>query len=285
MLLPGIAVTLVFAYLPMYGIIMAFQDFNPGLSFWGSPFVGLDNFRYILALPSLGSVLRNTLLLSTAKIILGQVVPLILALLVNEVVRKFPKRLVQTLIFLPFFLSWSVLGGVIREMFSLSGLVNTLWTTISGQEPIFFMASNTWFPTILISTDVWKNMGYNMIIYLAALASVNPNLYQAAEVDGCGRWRKMLHVSLPGMAPIIILLATLSLGQLLNAGFEQVLILYNPLVYESGDIIDTFVYRLGLVNAQLEPAAAVGLFKSVVSFLLVGSTYYLAYRFGDRRIF
>ena len=140
MLLPGIAVTLVFAYLPMYGIIMAFQDFNPGLSFWGSPFVGLANFRYILALPSLGQVVRNTLLLSAAKIVLGQLVPLMLALLVNEVVRKVPKRLVQTVIFLPFFLSWSVLGGVVREMFSLGGLINTLWTGISGQEPIFFMA-------------------------------------------------------------------------------------------------------------------------------------------------
>ena len=285
MLIPGLLITFVYAYLPIFGIVMAFQRFNPVLSFWGSPFVGLANFRYVFSMPVFIRVLRNTLVLSTAKIIAGLVIPLILAILVNEVMHKAPKRIVQSSIFLPFFLSWSVLGGVVREIFSLDGLVNTLWISITGQDPIFFMANNLLFPIILVATDVWKGMGYNMIIYLAAITSIDLNLYEAAEIDGCGRWRKIIYITLPGMSSIIILLATLSIGQLLNAGFEQVFILYNSLVYQSSDIIDTFVYRLGLINGQLAPAAAVGLFKSVISLFLVGTAYYLAYRFSDRRIF
>ena len=285
MLIPGILITLVYAYLPIFGIIMAFQRFNPVLSFWRSPFIGLNNFRYIFGMPEFSRAMRNTLVLSTAKIVSGLVVPLILALLVNEVVNKLFKRGVQTSIFLPFFLSWSVLGGVVREIFSLDGLMNTFWISLTGNDPIFFMANNIWFPVILVSTDVWKGMGYNMIIFLAAITSIDLSLYEAADIDGCSRWGEMPYITLPGMSSIIILLATLSIGQLLNAGFEQVFILYNPLVYQSSDIIDTFVYRLGLINGQLAPAAAVGLFKSVVSLFLVGSAYYLAYRFSDRRIF
>jgi len=212
-------------------------------------------------------------------------VPLALAILINEAQNRRFKKLVQTSIFLPYFLSWTILGGVIREVFALDGLINTILLKLGGSEEIFFLGSNFWFPIILVLTDVWTGMGYDMIIFLAAITNINPNLYEAATIDGCGRWRKIINITIPGISPIIILLATLSIGSLLNAGFEQVFILYNSLVYQSSDIIDTFVYRLGLINGQLAPAAAMGLFKSVVSSLLVGMAYYLAYRYSSYRIF
>lgn len=284
MLIPGIIITLIYSYLPMYGIIMAFQDFNVVLSFWRSPFVGLDNFRYILGMPQFARVFRNTFLIATGKTILRQLVPLIIALLINEVSNFKFKKLVQTSMFLPFFLSWTVLAGVLKEMFSLNGVINYLLTPIVP-EGIFFMNSNFWFPIILIVTDVWKGMGYNIIIYLAAITGIDPNLYEAAAIDGCGRWRQTIHITLPGMRPIIILLATLSIGSLLDAGFDQILLMYNPAVHKSSDVISTFVYRIGLINGQLEPAAAVGLFTSVIGLVLVGTAYYCAYRFSDYRIF
>ena len=285
MLLPGVVLTLVYAYGPMFGVTMAFQEFNPALSFWGSPFIGLGNFDYVFGMPTFGQIIRNTLVLAFLKIVSGLSVPLVLALLINEVRHNGFKRGVQTSFFLPFFLSWAVLGGIFREVFALDGLVNEWIVPLFRDEPVFFMANNSWFPAILVVTDTWKGMGYNIIIYLAAITSIDPTLYEAAVVDGCGRIRRMIHITLPGMLPIIILLATLAIGQLLNAGFEQIFMLYNPMVYESADIIDTFVYRLGLINGQLAPAAAVGLFKSGVSLVLVGAAYFLAYRYSNYRIF
>ncbi|WP_240547892.1 ABC transporter permease [Paenibacillus lignilyticus] len=284
MLIPGIIVTLIYAYGPMFGIVMAFQKFDPVLSFWKSKFVGWKNFRYMFHLPDMNQVIWNTVVISVLKIAFGLAVPLILALLLNEISRDWFKRVIQTSIFLPFFLSWTVLGGVILELFSLKGPINDLLAG-TGIEPIMFMGQGDWFRAIIVGSEVWKGMGYNMIIFLAAIAGINSNLYEAAEVDGAGKWKQVVHITLPGMAPIIILLATLSLGNILNAGFDQILILYNPVVYESADILDTFVYRLGIFNQQYAPAAAVGLFKSAISLGLVGLSYYLAYRFTKYRIF
>lgn len=284
MLLPGVIVTLIYSYGPMFGIVMAFQKFRPAQGFFNSDWVGWRNFEYVFNLPDFNQILWNTIFISIMKIIFSLAVPLLLALLLNEVAKDWFKRMVQTSIFLPFFLSWAVLGGVMIELFSLNGPVNAL-AKVFGVDPIMFMASNNWFVTILIGSDVWKGMGYNMIIFLAAIVSINANLYEAAEVDGAGKWKQMLHITLPGMSTIIILLATLSLGSVLNAGFEQVLILYNPIVYEKGDVIDTFAYRLGLFDQQYSPAAAIGLFKSVISFFLVSMSYYFAYRFNNYRIF
>lgn len=284
MLIPGVIVTLIYAYGPMFGIVMAFQKFQPALGFFKSKWIGLDNFDYVFHLPDFNQVLWNTFFISIMKIIFGLAVPLILALLLNEVVKPWFKRLIQTSIFLPFFLSWAVLGGIVFELFSLRGPVNSL-ISLFGIDPIMFMASNNWFVSIIIASDVWKGMGYNMIIFLAAIVSINANLYEAAEVDGAGKWKQMLHITLPGMSMIIILICTLSLGSVLNAGFDQILIMYNPIVYEKGDVIDTFVYRLGLFDQQYGPAAAIGLFKSVISVVLVSLSYYLAYRFSNYRIF
>jgi len=284
MLIPGIAATLVYAYGPMLGLVMAFQKYRPTLGFLKSDWIGLQNFEYVFVLPDFVQVLWNTVAIALLKIAFGLLVPLALALLLNEVRRSIYRRIVQTTVFLPFFLSWTVLGGVIFEIFSLRGPLNGLIVS-AGFEPVLFMGSDGWFRAILVGSDVWKGMGYNMIIFLAAIVGINPHLYEAAIVDGAGRWKQMLHITLPGMAPIVFLIATLSLGGILNAGFEQILILYHPTVYGSADVIDTFVYRLGLFDQQYGPAAAVGLFKSAISLVFVGLTYLIAYRLSNYRIF
>lgn len=284
MLLPGVIVTLIYAYGPMAGLVMAFQQFEPLSGFFHSKFVGFDNFKYVFAMPDFKQVLWNTIVIAVIKMVLFLLVPLILALLLNEVTKRWFSRFIQSAVFLPFFLSWTVLGGVIIELFSLSGPVNGLMTTM-GLKPIMFMLDNEWFRGIVIGSDVWKGMGYNMIVMLAAITGINATLYEAAEVDGAGRWKQMIHITLPGMAPILILLGVLSLGGILNAGFEQILIMYNPTVYEGADIIDTFVYRLGMFSQQFGPAAAVGLFKSAISLVLVSLTYYAAYKYNNYRIF
>jgi len=284
MLLPALVLLIIFSYLPMFGIIMAFQDFRPILSFENSPFVGLANFRFVFSLPTFTRALRNTIIIAVARIIAGLTVPLILSLLVNEVRKAWFKRSVQTAIFLPFFLSWAILGGVVREVFSLQGPVNQI-LTVFGRDPYMFLASNTWFRTILVATNTWQGMGYNLIIFLAAITNIDLAQYEAADIDGCNKLKQVWYITLPGMLPLIILLGTLSIGGLLSAGFEQVLVLYNPLVYETVDILDTLVYRMGLINRQFSLSAAMGLFRNVVSLMLVGIAYWSAYKFSDYRIF
>lgn len=284
MLLPGVILTVIYAYGPMAGLVMAFQQFEPLSGFFKSKFVGLDNFRYVFELPDFNQVLGNTIIISIFKMVLFLFIPLVLALLLNELTKKWFSNFIQSAIFLPFFLSWTVLGGVIIELFSMNGPVNGLITLI-GLKPIMFMLDNDWFRGIVIGSDVWKGMGYNMIVMLAAITGINATLYEAAEVDGAARWKQMIHITLPGIAPILILLGVLSLGGVLNAGFEQILIMYNPTVYEGADVIDTFVYRLGMFSQQFGPAAAIGLFKSVISLGLVSLTYYAAYKYNNYRIF
>ncbi|MCL2059924.1 MAG: sugar ABC transporter permease [Oscillospiraceae bacterium] len=284
MLIPSIVIVFIYHYLPMFGIIMAFQRFNPILSFWSSPFIGLKNFVDILSMKDFWRAFNNSFIIAFLKIICGLSVPLLMALLINEIRWNKFKRTVQTSIFLPYFLSWTVLGGVVQQIFALDGPINTIIRNTGGEE-IMFLASNSWFRFILVFTDVWKGMGYNIIIFLAAITSIDPALYEAAQIDGGNRLRQSWHITLPGMRPIIILVATLAIGGLLNAGFEQIFILYSPSVYQSADILDTLVYRLGLINSRLAPAAAVGLFKSALSLVLVGIAYYSAYKFSDYRIF
>lgn len=284
MLLPGVLVTLIYSYGPMFGLVMSFQDFDPILGFTKSPFVGLENFQYIFAMPDFFRVLKNTLFISILKLLLGILVPLIMALLINECRLKWFTKTVQTSVFMPYFLSWVILAGVISEIFYFSGPINKLIQAFGG-EPILFLADNKWFPWILIFTDVWKGLGYNMVVYLAAITGVDPGIYEAAEIDGAGIFDKMIKITLPSIMPMVILLATLSVGSILSAGFDQVYLLYNPVVYESGDIIDTLVYRMGLINMQYSPAAAIGLFKSIVSFILVASSYWAAYKIADYRLF
>ena len=284
MLIPGVLFALVFSYGPMFGLVMAFQDFTPLKSFENSPWVGLQNFRDMLALPTFWSVVRNTLVISLSKIVLRLLVPLVIALLLNEVINEKFKRVAQTVFFLPYFLSWAVMGGILRSLFQYDGMVNSVLTSL-GMERIMFLGSNTWFPIIVILSDVWKDMGYNMIIFLAAITNVDPALNESAALDGANRWQQIWNITLPTIRPIVVMLLVLSLGSVLSAGLDQVMLLYNPMVYESGDIIDTLVYRLGLVNHQWSLSAAVGMMKSVISFILVVLSYRVATKRFDYQVF
>ncbi|MFC4811480.1 ABC transporter permease [Paenibacillus sp. GCM10023250] len=285
MILPGLLLVIIYCYGPMLGLVIAFEKFVPAKGIFHSKWAGLDNFRYVLEMPESSRIIYNTVLIAIMKIVVGLAAPIVTALLLNEVRKEVFKRGIQTVIYLPHFLSWIILGGILIDILSpTNGIVNQVLGWF-GIEPIYFLGDNDWFRYVLVATDTWKEFGFNTIVYLAALTSINPSLYEAAIVDGAGRWKQTLHVTLPGMMPIIVLLTTLSLGNVLNAGFDQVFNLYSPQVYETGDIIDTFVYRIGLVDAQFGVATAVGVFKSVVSLVFISASYYLAYRFAKYRIF
>lgn len=285
MLFPGLVLVLIFSYFPMVGIVIAFQNFNSANGLFGSKWVGLANFSYILNLPDFFQVLWNTVFIAVMKIVAGLIVPITIALLLNEVNKGFIKKGVQTLIYLPHFLSWIILSGILIDILSPSSGIINQFLKLFGLDPIFFLGSIKWFPFVMVISDVWKEFGFSTIVYLAALAGINPSLYEAAFMDGANRWKQTLHITLPGISPIIILLTTLSLGNVLNAGFDQVFNLYSPAVYQSGDIIDTFVYRMGMIDAHYGTATAIGLFKSAVSFVLISVSYWLASRFANYRIF
>lgn len=285
MLVPAVLLAIVFQYVPMGGIIIAFQDFKPWLGFTGSKWVGLENFRYLFLYPDVDKVIWNTLIIAVFKIVAGLVAPLSFAILLNEIRWMAFKRVSQTLVYLPHFLSWVILGGILLDILSpQGGMVNQLIVALGG-EPIFFLGDGNWFRFTLIVSDVWKEFGFGTIVFLASLAGINPALYEAAEVDGANRFKQTLHITLPALMPITIVLMTLSLGNILNAGFDQVFNLYNPLVYDKGDIIDTFVYRLGILNGKMSFATTVGLFKSVVGTILIIVSYRLAYKLANYRVF
>ncbi|WP_419872830.1 ABC transporter permease [Candidatus Pristimantibacillus sp. PTI5] len=284
MLLPGYLWLLIFSIIPMFGIIIAFQQFNPGKGIFGSEIIGLEHFRYMFALNDTRDVFVNTLYIAVMKIIANLIVPLMFALMLNELRLLIMKRWVQTIVYLPHFLSWVILGGIVLDLFSYKGPINQL-AGLFGMEPVIFFANASLFPYLVIGSDVWKEFGFNTIIYLAALTGISPALYEAAGIDGASRFRSLWHITLPGIRTTAVLLTVLSLGNVLNAGFDQVFNLYNPLVYSTGDIIDTWVYRTGLLNLQYELATAVGLLKSLVGFILISVSYYLAYKFINYRIF
>lgn len=285
MILPSLILVIIFSYIPMVGIVIAFNKFSPVKGFFGSPWVGFDNFRYIFELPDTMQVIWNTVIIAGMKIVAGLIVPIVIALLLNEVRISLVKRGIQTLIYLPHFLSWIILGGILIDILSpTTGIVNQLLGYI-GIEPIFFLGDNRWFRYVLVTSDIWKEFGFSTIVYLAAITSVNPSLYEAAVIDGASRRQQTWHITLPGIMPIILLVTTLSLGNVLSAGFDQVFTLYNATVYETGDILDTLVYRTGVVDAQYSVSTAIGLFKSVVSLAFISVSYWLAYRFSNYRIF
>ncbi|WP_407944889.1 ABC transporter permease [Paenibacillus cymbidii] len=285
MVLPSLIYVLIYKYGPIAGIVIAFKKYYPVKGIWHSPWIGWDNFQYVLLLSDTPRVVANTLVIACWKIVCGLIAPILTALLLNEVRKSLFRRTFQTLVYFPHFLSWIILSGILIELLSPNaGIVNHVLGWL-GIKPIFFLGDNRWFKFTLVASDVWKEFGFGTIVYLAALTNINPSLYEAAEVDGANRWRQTWHITLPGMIPIVVLLATLSLGNVLNAGFDQVFNLYSPAVYESGDIIDTFVYRLGLQQYQYGVATAVGLFKSGVSLVLISISYYAAYRFANYRIF
>lgn len=285
MLLPGIVVVLIYQYGPMFGLTIAFQNFIPTRGIFGSDFVGLDNFRFVFSLPDIWQIIWNTFYIAIMKVIVGLIAPIVTALLLNELRKEWFKRGVQTLIYLPHFLSWVILGGILIDILSPGDGIINRFLGIFDIGPIYFLGDNNWFPYSMVISDSWKEFGYSTIVYLAALTGISPELYEAASIDGASHWRKAWHITIPGMRMIIVLLATLSLGNVLNAGFEQILVMYSPQVYQSGDIIDTVVYRMGLLDAQYSFSTAIGLMKSLVSLILISISYWAAVRFANYRIF
>ena len=284
MMLPGLILLIFFSIVPMAGIAIAFENYKPGAGIFHSKWVGLYWFRYIFQLPNGVQVIKNTLIIAVMKIIAGLIVPIAFALLLNEIRKSVLRRSIQTIIYLPHFLSWVVLGGIVKEILSLDGILNRILGSI-GLEPVFFMAKPELFRGILVVTDIWKEFGFGTIVYLVAIMAVDISLYESAAMDGAGRWKMLISVTLPSIMPTIVLMATLSLGNILNAGFDQIYNMYNPLLYSTGDIIDTFVYRTGRVDLKYSLATAVGVFKSVISLIMISISYYLADKFAGYRIF
>lgn len=284
MALPGLILLILFTFVPLFYSVIAFQKFNPALGIRNSPWVGLDNFTLLFRIPDSRTVFFNTLFIATMKMLFLQLTAIVFALLLNEVRFASVKRSVQTMVYLPHFLSWVILAGILRSILARDGLVNDFLGTF-GIGPIYFLGNPAVFPWVLIGSEVWKEFGFEAIVYLAALTAINPTLYEVAELDGANRWQKMWYISIPGIAPTIILLASLSLGNVLNAGFDQIFNLYSPIVYSTGDIIDTYVYRVGLVQGQYSLGTAVGLLKTVISLILIAISYFLASRYANYRIF
>jgi len=283
LLIPGLILLIIFHYIPLYGLIIAFQKYNPAMGF-KSPWVGFQNFAFLFKQPNFVRTIYNTLYIAVSKLILGIIVPVIVSLLLNEVRNRKYKRIAQTCIYVPNFISWVIMAGVLRDILNNDGLFNVAIRAMGG-ETVSFLVDKQIFPWVLIVSEVWKSFGFGTVIYLAALTSIDPSLYEAAIVDGAERWKQTVHITMPLLAPTVVLMTILSLGNILNAGFDQVYNLYSPMVYKTGDIIDTYVFRLGIEQAQYSVGTAVGMFKSVVSGVLIALSYYLADRVAGYRIY
>jgi putative aldouronate transport system permease protein len=284
MMIPGIVYYLIYHYYPMAGLIIAFKDFNILKGIWGSPWVGLDNFREIFNSPDFPRIFKNTLIISLYRILFNMVPDLILALILNELRVRWFKKMVQTITYGPFFLSWIIVYGLVFAFFAPeAGLVSN-WVRDSGAQPLDVLTNKDLFRPMMILTDIWKNTGFGAIIYLATLATINQELYEAAVVDGAGRWKQLWHITLPGVRDVFILLVILRIGNILDAGFDQIYIFLNARTYETGDIIDTWVFRRGIEQLDFSIAAAVGFFKSVIGFILVIGANKLAKKVGGSGI-
>ena len=284
MCVPGVLWMIFFNIVPMFGIVMAFQKFNPSKGLFGSPWVGLKNFQYLFMMSDSTRVIANTLLIATSKVVLNLIIPLIFALMLNEVRSLRYKKAIQTAVYLPHFLSWIILSSVVLNLFTLNGVVNKVLGVLNV-EPVIWFGESAYFRQLVVFTDVWKEFGFNAVIFMAALASIDPTYYEAAAIDGCSKWRSIFKITLPCIASTVVVVGVLGLSNVLNAGFDQVYNLYNPMVYATGDILDTWVYRMGLVNLQFSLATTAGLLKSVVSFVLIVTSYALAYKLADYRVF
>ena len=285
MALPGLLYFLVFKYVPMYGLIMAFQDFKPHLGFMDSSWVGLKHFSRFFGEEQFWMLFRNTFLLAIYNLLFFFPLPIVLSLMLNELRKDRVKRFVQTLIYIPHFVCWVVGVGIFYILFTTEGgAVNELLYSITG-EKIPFLLEPGWFRTMIISQSIWKEVGWGTIIFLAALAGVDLQLYEAARMDGAGRWRQMWHVTLPAIRSTIIILLILKLGSFLDSGFEHIFLMLTPTNREVGEVFDTYVYVKGLTQGQFSYSAAVGMFKSVVGLILVLSSNWLAKRFGEEGVY
>ncbi len=284
LLIPGLFFLILFKYVPMYGIIIAFQDYNVFDGILGSKWVGLQQFDKLFHYADFYNVFKNTLLISIYKLVALFPIPILIALILNEIRHLLFKRSIQTVIYLPHFLSWVIIGGLFTNILSPNtGIVNAL-IEAAGGEPIAFLMDNNWFRSILVVSQGWKEAGWGAIVYIAAIAGIDQEQYEAARIDGAGRIKQIIHITIPGITSTIVLMLILRLGGLLEAGTEQIFIMYNPVVYETADVIGTYVYRLGLGKMEYSFSTAVGLFNSVVGFILILSGNFISKKIVQKSI-
>lgn len=274
----------IFHYAPMVGNLMAFQDYSIVRGFFGSPWAGLKYFKQFLFDPYFWQVVRNTLLINFYSLLFFFPSSIIFALLLNELRLQLFKRFIQTVTYVPHFLSTVVVAGMLVNFLSTDGLINSLVKWLGG-EPRTFMSMPQWFRTIFVGSEIWQNMGWNSIIYLAALTSIDPQLYEAATVDGANRWKKMLHITLPGISTVVTIMLLLTLGKMMTVGFEKIILLYSGPTYDTADVIQTFIYRRGLIDSDFSFAAAVGIFQSVIAFGMVVGANMISRKISGTRLF
>jgi putative aldouronate transport system permease protein len=285
MLLPGVLFFIIFRYVPMYGLIMAFQDYKPHLGMLNSPFVGMKHFVRFFSEPQFLGLFRNTALLAVYNLAFFFPLPIVLALMMNEVRRERFKRFVQTLVYVPHFVSWVVVVGVFYMLLTTEGgVINEILFALTGQK-IAFLLEPEWFRTMIVTQSIWKEVGWGTIIFLAALSGVDLQLYEAARMDGANRWRQLWHITLPAIRSTIVILLILRLGSFLDSGFEHIFLMLAPTNREVGEVFETYVYVKGLTQSQFSYSAAVGLFKSVVGLILVVGANWLAKKFGEEGVY
>jgi len=281
LLLPGLVWYFIYKYLPMYGLIIAFKDYSFSKGIWHSPWAGFKHFEFLFSYPDFYRIVKNTLIINVYELVFSFPAPIILALLLNELKNMVFKRSIQTIVYFPHFLSWVVFGGIVIQLLSPNdGLINQL-RELLGLEPVHYMVKSEYFRPIVIASLILKETGWGAIIYLAALAAIDPEQYEAATIDGANRWQKLRYVTLPGIRNTIVLLLILKIGNMLDYGFEQIYVLYNPSVYDVGDVLSTYIYRVGLQGAKFSLTAAIGLFQSAIGFLLIWSANRIAKRYSD----
>lgn len=280
MALPVVAWYILFHYVPMYGVIIAFKQFSPIKGIWDSAWVGLRHFQDFFSSISAWRVIRNTLLINFYQLLFAFPAPIILALLLNEIKSKYFKKTIQTVTYLPHFVSTVVICGMIIDFFAKSGLINDIVAYFGGSRTIFLVEAG-WFRTIYVGTGIWQGVGWGSIIYLASLTAIDTELYEAVTIDGAGRWKQFVHITLPGIAPTIVILLIMNIGHMMSEGYEKVILLYNPSTYETADIISSFVYRRGLVEANYSFSAAVGLFNSIVNLTLIVTANYVSRKVNE----
>ncbi|GAE06736.1 sugar ABC transporter permease [Paenibacillus sp. JCM 10914] len=286
MVIPGILIVFIFSYLPMYGVLTGFMDYNlfTGSNIWENPWVGFKHFEAFFAAPEFERLIRNTIVISLLKFFIGFPAPIILALMLNEVRHMAFKRIIQTITYLPHFMSWVIVAGLVIAMLSTeNGTVNMILQQIGTiDEPINFLSMKEYFLTILLSANVWKEIGFGSIVYLAAIAGVDPHLYEAADIDGASKFKQIYLITLPSIIPVVVIFMILAIGNLVNAGFEDILLLAtNPVVRPVADVIDTYVYRVGLGSHRYSYGVAIGLFKAIISIGLLTIANYIARRSGN----
>lgn len=280
MVIPVLLFYIIFCYKPMYGVLMAFQQYSPRTGIWGSPWIGLQNFKDFLTSPDFGRIFKNTLTISLTSLIVNFPAPIILALLLNEIRQKCFKSVSQTIMYIPHFISMVVICGMIKDFVSDKGIVSQLIAVFTGEQVNLLNNANLYLPIYILS-DTWQGIGWGSVIYMAALSGVDREMYEAASVDGCGKWKQTIHITIPAIVPTIVIMFILRIGNLLSIGYEKTILLYNPLIYEKADIISSYVYRQGFEGQNWSYSTAVGVFNSVINLMLVTFANYISRKLND----